>query len=265
MAQLAAKQEALRQAQARVIGQGQEIRKKLESVATQASRVARVEDVRSLRQHLDNSAVHEFRQLEALLNLHAVSPVRYAIPPSRVWAASPDLLLLLTWLVATERPGVVVDLGSGNSTLWLGLAMRTYGVAGKVVALDHDESYARATRDVISLHDLSEFAEVRHAPLTEVKLAGEVWPWYDPAMLDDVLECDLVVVDGPPGLTRSHARYPALPVLSQRLSARALIVVDDCIRSDEREIVARWQAEYPGWTSREYPHEKRTVVLRRQV
>jgi predicted O-methyltransferase YrrM len=265
MAQLTAKQDALRQTQAKVLGQAQEIRRKVEPLAAQATQLARREDVRRLRQHLDNSAVREFRQVEALLNLHAVSPLHYAVPPSRGWAASPDLLLLLTWIVATERPRVVVDLGSGNSTLWLGLAMRSYGVAGKVVALDHDESYARATRDVISLHGITDFVDVRHAPLTEVKLSDEVWPWYDPATLDDIFECDLVVVDGPPGITRSHARYPALPLLSPRLSARALIVVDDCVRSDERDIVTRWQAEYPGWRTREYPHEKRTMVLRRET
>lgn len=213
---------------------------------------------------LQELATQDFRQLEALLNLHAIAPVGFALPPTRGWSASPDLLLLLTSLVATRRPTTVIDIGSGNSTLWLSLALRTYGVSGRVIALDHEEAYARSTRALIELHGLGDYAEVRHAPLVDVKVDQEMWPWYDLAALADVRECDLVVVDGPPGMGRRHARYPALPLLASRLTDRAVVVLDDCDRADEQEIVQRWLAEFPGWTTRRYRHEKITTVFTRQ-
>ena len=57
---------------------------------------------------------------------------------------------------------------------------------------------------------------------------------------------DLLVVDGPPGLLRPQARYPALPVLRERLSPGASILLDDTHRADEREIVRRWLDEVEG-------------------
>lgn len=238
--------------------------KSLDRITTQVGKLAKADDLRRVRESLRDRTTRDFRQLEALLNLHAIAPVRFAIPPTRQWAASPDLLLLLTSLIATGRPSTVIDIGSGNSTLWMSLAMRAYGVQGRVIALEHQDSYAKSSQDLIALHGLTDIAEVRHAPLIDVKLAQEVWPWYDLGVLDDVTSCDLLVVDGPPALTRPHARYPALPMLADRLSPNAVIVLDDCVRADEKEIVARWLAEFDGWAAQEYPHEKITTVLRRQ-
>jgi len=60
-----------------------------------------------------------FRQLEALQNLNAVLPANDVLPATRGWAASPDLLAVLVDLVVAERPSLVVECGSGASTLWL--------------------------------------------------------------------------------------------------------------------------------------------------
>lgn len=251
----------LDQLTARQVGQDKAI-KRVDSRTERINRLAN--DLRQSGQLLREQSAQDFRQLEALLNLHAIASVGFALPPTRGWAASPDLLLLLTSLVATERPATAIDVGSGSSTLWLSLAMRTYGVPGKVIALDHDEEYAQSTQALVDLHGLGDYAQVRYAPLVETKVDQEIWPWYDMAALADVAECDLVVVDGPPGLGRRHARYPALPLLAPRLSNRAVVVLDDCNRTDEQEIVQRWLAEFPGWTARRYRHEKITTVFTRQ-
>ena len=58
-----------------------------------------------------------FRQLEALQNLNAVLPANDVLPATRGWAASPDLLAVLVDLVVAERPSLVVECGSGASTL----------------------------------------------------------------------------------------------------------------------------------------------------
>ena len=76
-----------------------------------------------------------FRQLEALQNLSAVLPASDVLPATRGWAASPDLLVVLVNLVITERPSLVVECGSGASTLWLALAMRRFGIDGRIIAL----------------------------------------------------------------------------------------------------------------------------------
>src|SRR3984885_12281967 len=77
-----------------------------------------------LHNELKNEIKQTFRQLEALQNLSAVLPASDVLPSSRGWAASPDLLLVLVDLIIAERPSLVVECGSGASTLWLALAMR---------------------------------------------------------------------------------------------------------------------------------------------
>src|SRR5262249_56359583 len=94
---------------------------------------------------LENEIKQTFRQLEALQNLSAVLPATDVLPATRGWAASPDLLAVLVDLVITDRPALVVECGSGASTLWLALAMRRFKINGRIIALDHDPAYARHT------------------------------------------------------------------------------------------------------------------------
>ena len=119
-----------------------------------------------------------FRQLEALQNLSAVLPANDVLPATRGWAASPDLLAVLVDLVITERPSLVVECGSGASTLWLALTMRRFEIDGRIIALDHDPVFGGKTRDFLARHDVRDLAEVRDAPLESFSLDGETYSWY---------------------------------------------------------------------------------------
>jgi predicted RNA methylase len=233
------------------------------AVGELTKQTARRTDVWNSETRLREGAERTFHQVEAMINLHSLVRVSNGMPATRGWAASPDFLLTLVSLVEQHRPTTVLDLGSGSTTLWMASAMRTFGIEGRIVAVDHDEKYAAHTRQALVAHGLEKFAEVRHASLTDLELAGETWPWYDLSVFADVRDADLLVVDGPPGVLRSQARYPALPVLADRLTARARVVVDDYRRDDETAMVARWREELPGWALRELPHEKGCAVLSR--
>ena len=96
----------------------------------------------SVEKEIKKEIRQTFRQLEALQNLSAVLPASDVVPATRGWAASPDLLVLLVDLVVSERPTLVVECGSGASTLWLALAMRQFEIDGRIIALDHDPVFA---------------------------------------------------------------------------------------------------------------------------
>jgi len=142
-----------------------------------------------------------FRQLEALQNLSAMLPASDVLPATRGWAASPDLLVVLVDLVITERPSLVVECGSGASTLWLALAMRRFGIDGRIIALDHDPVFGGRTRDLLARHDVRDLAEVRDAPLESFSLDGETYAWYARRAWEDLAGIDLLFVDGPPATT----------------------------------------------------------------
>ncbi len=204
-----------------------------------------------------------FRQLEALQNLSAVLPANDVLPATRGWAASPDLLMVLVDLVITERPSLVVECGSGASTLWLALAMRRFGIDGRIIALDHDPVFGGKTRDLLARHDVRDLAEVRDAPLESFSLDGETYSWYARRAWEDLTGIDLLFVDGPPATTGHQARYPALPLLSGSLSPVATAVLDDLVVPDMQKVLRLWLDAYPDFGSEILPLEKQAAVLRR--
>jgi predicted O-methyltransferase YrrM len=202
----------------------------------------------------------EYDQIEAMVDLRALLQPRAPMPRLRGWAASPDVLRLLVERVAADRPKLIIECGSGASSVWLGYAVERFGGA-KVVALEHEERFAGASRDLIAAHGLDSIVEVRHAPLTD----WQGFPWYDTAALADLSDAGLVFVDGPPQQTGRHARYPAIPVLLPHCAPDALIVLDDTVRPDEQEIAERWLREFPELSAETYPAEKGAMVFRRST
>lgn len=221
------------------------------------------ETVRRVEADTQKELKQTFRQLEALQNLNAILPTSDVLPATRGWAASPDLLLALVDLVITERPSLIVECGSGASTLWLALALRRFGIDGRIIALDHDPVFSGKTRDFLARHDVLDLAEVRDAPLESFSLDGETYSWYARTAWEDLAGIDLLFVDGPPAATGHQARYPALPLLNKSLSPIATIVLDDLIVPDMREVLPRWLDADPGFSSEILPLEKQAAVLRR--
>ncbi len=205
-----------------------------------------------------------FRQLEALQNLSAVLPVNDMLPATRGWAASPDLLVVLVDLVIGERPSLVVECGSGASTLWLALAMRRFGIGGRIIALDHDPVFGGKTRDLLARHGLGDLAEVRDAPLESFSLDGQTYSWYARRAWENLTGIDLLFVDGPPATTGHQARYPALPLLAGSLSPAATAVLDDLVVPDMQKVLRLWLDAYPDFGSEVLPLEKQAAVLRRR-
>jgi len=231
------------------------------NLATQGTRT--FETVRRVEADTRKELKQTFRQLEALQNLNAVLPTSDVLPATRGWAASPDLLLTLVDLVITERPSLIVECGSGASTLWLALALRRFGIDGRIIALDHDPVFAGKTRDFLARHDVLDLAEVRDAPLESFSLDGQTYSWYARTAWEDLAGIDLLFVDGPPAATGHQARYPALPLLNKSLSPIVTIVLDDLIVPDMREMLPRWLDADPGFSSEILPLEKQAAVLRR--
>ena len=213
-----------------------------------------------LRRDLAVQEKVQYWQLEALVNIVATVQPRIPLPPTRKWAASPDLLRLLMHEVLSRRPSLVMEASSGTSTVIIAYCLQKLG-GGRVVALEHDVHYAQRTREMIALHGLTDFAEVVDAPLVEHRLKDGTWKWYDIAGLQALEGIDMLVVDGPPEATQAMARYPALPLLHQRFSERSVVIMDDGQRPDEREIASRWASEFEARSSTYLELEKGAWVL----
>ena len=184
--------------------------------------------------------------LEDTRDLVILRPLLGEIPaPFGGFAVDGHLARILADTVIERRPSVVVECGSGTSTLILARCLKLLG-RGKVVSLEHELRFREKTQQLLQAAGLDRWAEVVLAPLQEVVLAsGEVVQWYSPT--DDVPDSiDLLIVDGPPESTSPMARYPALPILHSRMAREALIVLDDGNRPDETTTARRWAREFGG-------------------
>jgi predicted O-methyltransferase YrrM len=184
------------------------------------------------------------REVEALLQLFDDVAPRAPMPSSGRWALNPTDLLGLLHLIEQQRPRLVLELGSGTSSVWIAYALEKIG--GRLVSIDHDRDFAERTRGLLAVHGLDHVAEVRDTPLRPVTVEDVEFSWYDVDGLTDIDSVDLMVIDGPPGGLGPMSRYPALPLLGHKLSGTATVVLDDAHRADEKDVLARWTAEFPG-------------------
>ena len=212
---------------------------------------------RSTRRDLEDQQ----RKLQANFWLQQKLPLRRPLPYMTGWAATPELALELHERIVQGRPGRIVELGSGITTLICAYTLEQEGIDGQVISFDHDEPYARQTRRQLAEHGLTHLAEVRSAPLSRWDDGPEADTWYDRAPLKGLADVDLLIVDGPPVREGRLTRYPALPMLAGTLSERAVVVLHDTRREEETETVRRWLREFPGMRAETRWTEKGITVL----
>lgn len=191
---------------------------------------------------------HEtMQEAEALMQLYRLFDVQAPMPllggVAKGWAMEPVTMLAVVQEVLARKPGLIVECGSGTSTVWIGHALRRIG-AGSLVSLEHLGQYARLGEVALAAHGLSGVAEIRQAPLEPCRLGDETFDWYETSTLENVRDVAMLIVDGPPSSTGPLARYPALPVMCDRLVPGALVLIDDVGREDEQRVVERWQSEH---------------------
>jgi predicted O-methyltransferase YrrM len=209
---------------------------------------------------------HHYRQLESLLSLHSLLEFHAPLPPLRLWAVAPDFATLIVQTILHHQPRTIVELGSGTSTLIAGYSAERAGLQNtRIISLEHDALFADETRAALTRHSMEQTARIIHAPLTTLSLAGVDWHWYDLTDFPEIEVIDLLIVDGPPDLAQKMARYPALPVMFDKLADGALILVDDFMRQAEHTMVNRWLDEFQLEVIETISNEKGAAILRKVV
>lgn len=200
---------------------------------------------------------------QALLNIHSLIKPRFPLPYLVSWAAFPGLINSIITEVKRIKPDNIVEIGSGSSTIITSYLLEELG-KGKITSLDHDIIYGEKTRQELELHSLSSYATVYFRELIKHSINGKNYTWYDTSDLNlEKNSVQVLVVDGPPEKTLSHARYPALPIFYEYLSDEAVVILDDAGRKEESEIVEMWLNEYPEFVHEFIHTQKGISILRR--
>lgn len=212
--------------------------------------------------HIDRRLDNTYRQLQAFSAIESTLHLSRFLPPLRGWAASPDFLLIVMNHALDKKPTVVLECGSGASTLVLAKCAQT-NACGKVYSLEHDPKIAKRTRDMLERASLSDWGTVIDAPIIRHEIGGEVWRWYSLADLPK-RGIDLLVIDGPPMPLGPMIRYPAGPLLFTRVNEGGTVFLDDSDRNDERAILKRWSSEYKSLQVEDLNCERGCVALHLQ-
>lgn len=183
------------------------------------------------------------------------------LPVTEHWSAAPDFLGLISGYCLQKKPSVIVECSSGTSSLVLSQCCRL-NQGGRVYSLENGDEYAAKTTAQLADFSLAEYCDVIHAPLQDTPVADEVYQWYALDALPQI-KIDMLVVDGPPGFLQKHSRYPALPMLAERLAEHCTIFLDDAARDDEQALVKRWLALYPEFGSDYLDYERGCFILKR--
>lgn len=184
-----------------------------------------------------------FVQLEAYLSLRDKLNLRQGLPYTPYWSASPDFLKIIAEHCLAHKPVHIVECSSGLSSLVLARCCEM-NQTGQVFSLENGEEYARNTQQELERYSVQDYATVAHAPLVTHTINGVEYLWYS---LDELPEqsIDMLVIDGPPGYLQPHSRYPALPLLYDKLADQCMVFMDDAAREDEKNIVELWRSEFP--------------------
>ncbi|MCT2559713.1 class I SAM-dependent methyltransferase [Tsuneonella sp. YG55] len=160
-----------------------------------------------------------------------------ALPHLGSWKADTYLLHRIVDEIEARKPAVVVELGSGATSLVIAKALLLHG-GGSLHSYDQHEPFVRQMDAWLDENGLS--AAFHYAPLT---LRDAAWPglWYALSHLPPRI--DLLVIDGPPWAVHPFARGMA-ERLFDRITPGGAIMLDDAARPGERVIARRWRKRW---------------------
>ena len=198
--------------------------------------------------------------LQAYAALRAQLNLQYDLPFTRHWSAAADFLQVIVDHCLSHRPATILECGSGLTTLMLARCCQL-NARGSIHSLENGAEFSQVSSRYLADYGLQEYATIRHAPLETTTLNGVEYQWYRRDGIPDG-KIDMLVIDGPPGFIQRRSRYPALPLLFNRLSDDCTIFLDDAARDEEREIVELWQSTYPALDHEYLETERGCSVLK---
>jgi len=203
---------------------------------------------KALEKHITNTmtriSANSTKQLESFVSLQnyllsGAQPLNF-----HGWPISPDIALFLIEKIEKYSYDLVLEFGSGTSTLLFAKALK----GTPLVTFDHHEKYYKQTLESLKSQGLLKDVNLVYAPLKKYSFEENEYMYYDcektfkELSLKDEIQSVLVLVDGPPGATCPLARFPAMNYLLEAFEGKKIhLVLDDYAREEEKQTVKKWE------------------------
>lgn len=220
------------------------------------------------------------RQIEAFIGIQSFMTTGESLANFHGWPISPDLGIFLLNRIKNCSYDVIIEFGSGTSTLLFSKALsvqirdgrepenwQSHPLDKRLMSFEHDLKYHGDTRRLLESNNGAAAVDLIHAPLVDWNDGTGSYLFYDcdaslqavASRLGDERARILVLVDGPPGKICANARYPAVPHIFNRLGRHHIdLVLDDANRSDEKAVIELWRT---FWKRRAIRVEESTAAF----
>lgn len=170
--------------------------------------------------------------------------------PTHGWHLRANAMRRIAEIVAQLRPRLVLELGSGSSTVLLARQCASLGSEARIVSVEESQIFAARTRRLLRRYNLLDRVSIVVSPVVRTRIGPWLGYCYEmpevgiaSAMAGE--RAELALIDGPMSAwtMRGDCRYGTLPLIRRWLADGALVIVDDASRRRERNIIERWTAE----------------------
>lgn len=185
-----------------------------------------------------------FRELKAMEVLKPYFPDGYLFETS--FSLSFQTIQHLLNDIIFKRPKIVLEFGSGLSSLILDNFIRKEKLDVKVISVDDNKPWQEFLSSKV------EHVEFFHFPIKEENKYSHNQDknWF--GIPDDhpihQYHFDLVVVDAPKWSNCKYSRYGFVPFLEGKIDEKSIIYLDDAHRGDETKILEWFKEKYPQFT-----------------
>lgn len=208
-----------------------------------------------LKKELINRLGNTVRQVESFISIQNYLSTGDSISSFHGWPISADIGLFLIEKIREEQYDVIIEFGSGTSTLLMAKALSALNITNhtgskRIITFEHNEDYFLKTQKQLNINKVDHLVQLCLAPLKEWRDSSGNYRYYDcketlgnlSKSLHGEKKKILVLVDGPPGDTCAHARYPAVPFLINLIKDHEIDwVLDDAYRTEEIGSANLWK------------------------
>ena len=158
------------------------------------------------------------------------------------------LVYILNDIMINDRK-VIVECGSGVSTLFIARYIQKMGREISFYTIDHESHWLDIIHEELNKQDLIEFVQTIHAPLVHDSMCwNNEHKWYDMKVIGESFNetnIDLLIVDGPPANQRGQkfSRFPTVPYFNSWLKNNYKVILDDAGRPAENKISKEWEKQ----------------------
>jgi len=216
--------------------------------------------INSKLDYLEKEINSNYSQIESLFSIFEILKIKKPLPSFRGWSISPDFANIIIQKILELKPGNILECGSGVSSLIISYLIhdKTWG---NLISFEHDKEFADRTKELLKSHEVSGKSTIYSMDLINYSIENEDWKWYDISVLDPDMKFDFIIIDGPPAYIHPKSRYPSLFLLEKHLNKGGIILLDDCLREDDNNIVKQWMNKFTNYSVDRFNTEKGTYQL----